>query len=348
MRKIETRMGDGYMAELTEADLRRDLEEGTRDASEKAKIQPLSEDELKHLFDIFSDPSRFVSVEPGNEVILSFDGGTHKIYRLGVNTGRIHNFQLMERAIGADTMETGHLDYCFKAVKPLIFEEQQELEQALLVTVLPIFYGAMPNLGVYSQPDGPFPNPAELLPQGKIREARASQEEAVEMAVKDFVYVASSLYEVGADGINFDTTGAAGDPDFLAALRATKILKEKYPEICIELGMAGEFVIGMHGELEFEGVRLAGLYPHEQMKLAERVGATIFGPAINSNTNKSCAWNVSRAVTFVKPCAEQGKLPIHANVGMGVGGTPVAEYPPADAVSRASKAMVEICRLDGL
>ena len=348
MKKIVTRMGDGYLTDMTESELKKDLENGTIDASSKGRIPSLSEDELRHLYEIFSDPSRFVSVEPGNEIILSFDGGTHKIYRLGVNTGRIHNFQLMERAVGADTMETGHLDYCFKAVKTLIFEEQQELEQALLVTMLPIFYGAMPNLGVYSQPDGPFPNPAELLPKGKIKEARAAQEEAVDMAVKDMVSVATSLYEVGADGINFDTTGAAGDPDFLAALQATRILKEKYPEMCVELGMSSEFVLGMHGELEFEGVRLAGLYPQDQMRLAEKAGVTIFGPAINSVTNKSCAWNVARAVTFVKPCVERGRLPIHANMGMGVGGTPLAEYPPADAISRASKAMVEITRLDGL
>jgi dimethylamine--corrinoid protein Co-methyltransferase len=35
-------------------------------------------------------------------------------------------------------------------------------------------------------------------------------------------------------------------------------------------------------------------------------------------------------------------------MGMGVGGVPVADHPPIDIVSRASKAVVEICRLDGL
>jgi hypothetical protein len=33
---------------------------------------------------------------------------------------------------------------------------------------------------------------------------------------------------------------------------------------------------------------------------------------------------------------------------MGVGGVPMTPHPPVDIVSRASKAMVEICRLDGL
>ncbi len=92
-----------------------------------------------------------------------------------------------------------------------------------MVTHPPLFYGAMPNLGLYSQPDGPFPNPSELMPLGKIAEARDSSEKAVEDAVKDIVYVSSAMYESGADGINMDTTGAAGDADFLAALRATEI-----------------------------------------------------------------------------------------------------------------------------
>jgi dimethylamine--corrinoid protein Co-methyltransferase len=33
---------------------------------------------------------------------------------------------------------------------------------------------------------------------------------------------------------------------------------------------------------------------------------------------------------------------------MGVGGVPMVISPPVDAVTRASKAHVEICRLDGL
>jgi dimethylamine--corrinoid protein Co-methyltransferase len=33
---------------------------------------------------------------------------------------------------------------------------------------------------------------------------------------------------------------------------------------------------------------------------------------------------------------------------MGVGAVPVIDHPPVDVVSRASKAMTEITRLDGL
>ena len=30
------------------------------------------------------------------------------------------------------------------------------MESVLLTTIVPLFYGAMPNLGLYAQPDGPF------------------------------------------------------------------------------------------------------------------------------------------------------------------------------------------------
>ncbi len=348
MEKIRTRLGDGSFIELTEGELRKDLEEGTKDAAAAGEIDPLTQDELNHLSDIFATRAKFTSVEMGREIVLSYDAGTLKIRRVGLSTGRIHALQIYEKLLGADTMELAHVDYSFKPVKTIVGNEQPVLEQALLVTTAPLFYGAMPNLGYYTQPDGPAPNPAELLPMGKISEARAAHEQTVELAVKDMVYVGSAMYESGADGINFDTTGAAGDPDFLATLRACEILKNKYPNMCIEVGMAGEFILGMHGELAYQDVRLAGLYPHQQVKLAEKAGVTIFGPVVNTNTSKSSPWNIARAVTFMKACGEASQIPIHVNMGMGVGAVPVIDHPPIDVVSRASKAMVEIVRLDGL
>jgi dimethylamine--corrinoid protein Co-methyltransferase len=268
--------------------------------------------------------------------------------RAQVNVDRLQCLQIYEKLMGADTLEMGHVDYSFKPIKPIVTFEQPLLEQVLSVTTAPVFYGAMPNLGLYSQPDGPFPNPSVLMPEGKIDEALASYEAAVEDAVKDIVYVSEAMYESGADAIILDTVGAAGDADFLAGLKATELLKEKYPEICVELGMAGEFVLGMHGELSYKGERLAGLYPHEQVKVAEKAGATIFGPVCNTNTTESTPWNVARAITFMKACCEVADIPIHVNMGMGVGAITVNDHPPLDVASRASKAMVEICRLDGL
>jgi dimethylamine--corrinoid protein Co-methyltransferase len=348
MGKIMTRMGDGFPVEMSEREIRSDLEAGTEDAADRGKIAPLSKEELQYLYDLFASPYRFVSVEPGNEIVLSYDGGALKITRAAVNVDRVQSMQIHEKILGADTIELGHVDYSFKPVKPIVGTEQTALEQTLAATHVPLFYGAMPNLALYSQPDGPHPNPSELLPLGKIDAARESYEMSVEDAVKDIVFVASAMYESGADGINMDTTGAAGDPDFLAGLQAAEILKEKYPDICLEMGMAAEFVLGLHGELEYRGDRLAGLYPHEQVKMAEKAGFTIFGPVVNIKTSRSIPWNLARAITFIKACCEVANIPIHANMGMGVGGVPMNPHPPIDIVSRASKAMVEICRLDGL
>jgi dimethylamine--corrinoid protein Co-methyltransferase len=348
MEKFVTRMGDGFRVEMSEAEIRKDIEEATQEASRRAKIPTLSEDDVRYLIELFERPDNSVGVKKGNEVVLSYDSGTTKFKRANVSVSKIQSLQIYERMCGSDTLELAHIDYSFKAVKPIVVFEQPILEQALLVTIPPLFYGAMPNLGLYSQPDGPCPNPADLLPQGKIAEARASYEQAIEHAIKDMVYVGSEMYESGADGINFDTAAAAGDAEFLATLKAIEILRKKYPQMCIMMGMAGEFILGMHGEVYYQGVRLAGLYPHKQLELAEKAGVTIFGPTTNIVTNRSLPWNIARAVNFAKACADQAHIPCHACMGMGVGGVPLTLSPPIDALSRASKAMVEIGRMDGL
>ncbi|CEO88978.1 Dimethylamine methyltransferase MtbB3 (fragment) [Syntrophaceticus schinkii] len=348
MEKVFTRMGDGSAVWLSKEEVRHELEEGANDAADRGKIPSLTQEELDNLFDICTRPEKIVSVDRGNEVIVTFDAGTLKMVRIGVPVHRSQSIHIHERALGSDTMELAHIDYSYKAIKPIVHEEMYDMEQAQLATIIPLFYGAMPNVGLYTQPDGPVPNWSELLPLGKIAEAQAAQEDAVTHAEKDMVYVGSNLYEAGADGINFDTTGASGDADFLATLRAIRALKEKYPELPIEMGMSGEFVLGMHGELYFDDVRLAGLYPHDQVKVAEKAGVTIFGAVVNTNSSKSFPWNIARAVTFVKACTEAAIIPVHVNVGMGVGAIPVFDTPPPDVVSRASKALVEIGKADGL
>ena len=348
MKKIFTRMGDGLPIELSEAALKQEIEDGTGQAAYQGGVEPLTDDELKHLFDICKSSNKITGVAQGREVVLSYDGPTFEIRRLGIIANRQTALQIYERCFGADTVEFSHIDYSYKQVKPIVHEDLPLFEQAQLFVLAPMFYGAMPNLGLYATPNGPLPNPAELLPAGKIGEAQDSYEKAIELAVQDMVFVASAFYEAGAEGINLDTVGAAGDPDFKAALSASEILKEKYPNICIEIGMAGEFVLGMHGEIQHNGQRLAGLYPHAQVKLAQETGATIFGPAVNTVTSKSVPWNISRAVTFTKACVNAADIPVHGNMGMGVGGLPLCETLPPETVSMASKAMVEITRLDGL
>jgi dimethylamine--corrinoid protein Co-methyltransferase len=45
---------------------------------------------------------------------------------------------------------------------------------------------------------------------------------------------------------------------------------------------------------------------------------------------------------------DAAQIPVHPNVGMGVCGVPMHPFPPVDAVARASRAFVEILRVDGL
>ena len=336
-------MGDGSLIAMTRSELRADIEDGIGVAAKRAKVPPLAADELEHLLDIFASPAAVVSVDIGEQLILSCDGtGSQAV------GSRVDDMRNWEAMLGPDLVEMYNMDYSYKAVKTIVNYEQQLVKNAQLMVTVPLQYGAMPDLGRYTQPDGPVPNWSTLLPLGKVDEARAAQEEAIEHAVPDMVFVADHMWEAGADGMDFDTAGAAGDGDFLATLRAVEAIRAKYPDFGIELGMAAEFVLGMHGQLEYDGVRLAGLWPKDQMKLAAKAGATIFGPAVNVNTGKSVAWNTARALTIVKPCVNEATIPIHMNVGMGVGGVPMTSYPPADAVSRVAKACAEIGRLDGL
>lgn len=349
MEKIVVRMGDGSRIEMSAAEIQQELEAGAVDAAERAGVPPLTDDEIKYLLDLYRCKDRVVGVEQGKECCLTYDNMTSKIERAHIPVSKIQQLLLFERGLGADTLELTHIDYSFKQCKHVVQYEKPNMEQAVLQTIAPIFYGSMPNLGLYSVPDGPVVNPADLLPVGKIDEAQQAYEEMAEYAIKDMVYVGSELYEkAGADGINFDTTAASGDAEFYAALKAVEILHAKYPAMGIEMGMSGEFILGMHAEIEYDGVRLAGLYPHDQLKLARKAGVTIFGPAINIATNESLPWNLARSIVFTKACSEVSEIPVHANLGMGVGGVPLTLTPPLDALSRASKAHVELCRLDGL
>ena len=343
MEGIPTRMGDGSLVRMTRAEIEADIHAGVEAGAKRAKVEPLGDDEMAHLVDIFASRARFSAVDIGDEVILTSDGVG------GQDAGsRITDLQNYEQTVCTDTVELYHHDYSFKPIKPVLPFEQEIMRQTQLLLTVPVAYGAMPDLGRYTVPDGPIPNWSQLLPLSRIDEARAAQEEAVESAVEDILYVAEGMYEAGADGINLDTAGAAGDADFLAALKAIERIRARYPDWGIQIGMASEFVLGMHGELEYEGVRLAGLWPAAQMRLAAKAGVSIFGPAVNVNTGKTVAWNVARTCTIVKPCTDAATIPVHLNGGMGVGGVPMHALPPVDAVSRASRACVDVLRLDGL
>ena len=183
-KRVLTRMGDGERIWLSESDVRADIDQGTADAAKRAAIPALTDQEKNQLFDIIADPSRIVSVQPGEEVIVTDDGCSMSFYSgqdgggVGIPMSRMQAVLTYERACGGDTTSIGHSDYSFKPIKPIINFEKNDYYNISMVTTAPLFYGAQPNMGLYFQPDGPCPNPSELLPLGKITEALQAQEEA--------------------------------------------------------------------------------------------------------------------------------------------------------------------------
>ena len=341
--RVATRLGDGSRVEMTAAEIEADLHEGVEVAVRRARVAPLEPDEIAHLLDVFTSPAKFSSVDCGDEVVLSFDGA---------GNGDL-GYAAMEQVLyqnhhGADSVELWHHDYSYKAVRTVLSFQAQMMKDAQMQTVVPVNYGAMPDLGRYSRPDGPAGNWAQLLPLGRIDEARAAQEEAMALLERDMLVVAETMIAAGADGLDFDTAGAAGDADLLATLHVVRQVRERWPDVGIEVGQASELVLGMHGELAYEGRRLAGMWPLDQLAAVTAAGATIFGPAVNVNTTKSLAWNTARACALVKPVTAAATIPVHMNAGMGVGGVPMTPYPPVDATSRVSRALVDVLKLDGL
>ena len=352
--KIFTRMGDGERVLMSVEEIKEDIASGTEDAARRGKIPELSSDDREQLFEIMADPSRVVSVSPGEELIVTDDGGTMSFYTcqdgggVGIPLSRMQAVLTYERACAADTTSMGHSDYSYKPVKPIINFETNEYYNTSMMTTVPFFYGAQPNMGLYYQPDGPCPNPGDLMPAGKIREAQEAQEKAAEYLEKDLAFVGKKLAAVGCEGINLDTSGSAGDADFMAALKSVRRLKKELDHMPVILGSANEFILGMHGNATFDDQRLAGMYPHNQVKVAESAGADVYGVAVGTNTNESVSWNLSRTLTFVKETVKVAGIPVHGNVGMGVGGVPMMEAPPVDMVTRVSKSLAQIGKLDGL
>jgi len=354
MTEYYTRRGDGKRITMTKKQFMDDIQDGMADAADMGEIPVLNANEVEVLLGILMTRDRIVGVEPGNEVVLTYDigqldfTGDNGNSGNGVDVGRLESAMLHERALAADTFELAHADYSIKPVKPIISNEMQTMEQIQNQITVPFFYGAMPNAGLYYAPDGPYGNPTDLMREFKIEEAMTAAELTADHLARDIEYVATRMNAAGADGFNFDTTASAGDADFVGTLRGAEKLRKACPDAYIMIGMAGESIMGIHGSIEYAGEAVAGKYPHQQIKFAEKAGANVFGPVVNTNTSKSLAWNLARSVTFIKECIKVAKIPCHVNMGMGVGGIPMCETVPLDAITRCGKAMVEIAKVDGI
>ena len=145
-KKYFTRMGDGSIVHMTEAEIREDMKAGMEDAVSRGKISPLTDEEFEHLYEIITMPGVIVGVEPGKQVVTTSDSGSDKINtKCGIPTDRAINAMLHERIWGA-TRDIGYSDYNFKTVKGVAKREASVLKHALNRTTMPLFYGAMPNL----------------------------------------------------------------------------------------------------------------------------------------------------------------------------------------------------------
>jgi dimethylamine--corrinoid protein Co-methyltransferase len=354
MTEYYTRRGDGKRIIQTREQILTDVQAGIADAVDMGGVSELNANDIDKLISIITDSNRVVGVETGKEVVVTYDigqldfTGDNGNSGNGVDVGRLESALLHERALAADTFELAHADYSIKPVKPIISNEMQTMEEIQNEIIIPFFYGAMPNMGLYYAPDGPYGNPADLMREFKIDEAMAASEAAAEHLARDIEFVSTRLVAAGADGFNFDTTASAGDADAVGTFKGVEALRKACPDTYINVGMAGENIMGIHGSIEYKGQIAAGLYPHQQVKLAQQSGANVFGPVVNTNTSRSLAWNLARAVTFIKECVKTAEIPCHVNMGMGVGGIPMCETAPIDAVTRCNKAMVEIANVDGV
>ena len=87
-KKFFTRMGDGSIVHMTEEEIRADIKAGMDDAVLRGKIDPLTDEEIEHLYEIVTMPGGIVGVAPGMEIVTSNDSGSDKISTCLLYTSR--------------------------------------------------------------------------------------------------------------------------------------------------------------------------------------------------------------------------------------------------------------------
>jgi hypothetical protein len=277
-------MGDGSLVELTRSEIKADLEEGTQIAAKKAKVPELTQDELDHLLDIYASPARFTAVDIGDEVVLSNDGtGTKHI------GNRVQDLQSYETLLGIDMPELWQADYSYKAVKTNVAHEGQSMKIAQALLTNPVQYGAMPDLGRYSKPDGPIPNWSELLPLGKMTR-REKVRSGQEMLVQTSSSSPTTSWRPAPTASTWTRRGrratpTSSPPSPLAAscARSTRIWASRSAwraSSCWACTASSSSTASPRRLLQGPAAHGAA-------------GPTHHGPAVNINTGKSTAWNIA-------------------------------------------------------
>ncbi len=159
MNTIVTSRGDGQRIELTLDELRNDIVTGSEEAARKGKIDALPPADIDHLMDIFRRPDRTVSVETGQEVVVTDDGAGLMPSWGRPSAGHAipisdHQSILMyERVYCGDTCGLGFPDYSYKPVKSAIGYARSHYKAISMLTTIPLIYGSQPNMGMYCHPN---------------------------------------------------------------------------------------------------------------------------------------------------------------------------------------------------
>jgi len=150
-----------------------------------------------------------------------------------------------------------------------------------------------------------------------------------------------------ADALDWDTTGASGDPEFLAALRGDlRSVRAKYPDMGVELGA------------------LAGRVPCSACPASSSTTASAWpacgpfnscGPCRRpappcrpglTSTPARAALEHGPGIDVREAVHGRARIPIHMNAGMGVGGVPMFVYPVVECRVPSGQSCVDILRLD--
>jgi len=346
-----TRGSDGSRIRMTAQEIKDKIDEGTNRAAELAHIPPLSGDEQEHLYEIVTNPERIVSVEQGREVVLN---QTNMIYWDQSNGGVSlplspeQTVELIEKDHCADEICLIPVDCSLKALKPVYSSEQSIIQNTLHRTIAPLCYGIMANMVRYTTPAGPFPEPLDLIRRGKLDEAKESMEKAIDNIIEDYIFLIKKIYEAGIDAVEVTTVNAMGDPEFYAALKVIEQLKKEIPGLAIHFDTVGEFILGFHCDLKYDNQTLAGMYPHKQLKMAEKAGADAFSTHIYITPKEPFPYDLAKSVTMIKEQVKAASIPIFMVPCMGCFSISMCDLPPLDVTSRAIKAFIEIANVDML
>lgn len=347
------RMGDGGRAWMTKEQIRADVEDGVANAVDCAEVPALTEDDITRIVDIMCEKGRTVSVEPGEEVILTQDGGELKLLNdsgsssPALEMSRTAAIQVHERALGMDTFEVAYFDPSTKQVKPVIGMEMAHCQNVMANTVIPMLYMFMPNIGLYYQPTGPFGNPPDLMREFKIDEAMEAGTNAMNAMRDDIIFIGERILSTGIDGLDFDTTASGGTSTSSDPSRPSKSSARRTPT------PTSRWACPPSPSWESAGcASTRDSWPPDSIRTSRsswpRPPACPRSDPSSTPTPRSPPHGTSPAPSPWSRSAPRSPRSPPGQHGDGGRRDPDVRNAPIDAITRADKCMIEIAHVDGL